>query len=291
MAAGASFSASLKKYPLTFPGTYIALVRSAEQTGHLSDVMEQLSVWLERRDRLNQMVKKALTYPIFVASLTAMLTLALFRTVIPAILKTVLDLGVQLPWPTRVLLMIVEAIRTPWVWLVAIVLLAGTVRYLRTPAGYRKALTLCCALPGLGSVLIWSASSRFANTMAMLVESGVDLVNACRVSAAASGLPLVEEDCHRVIREISRGEPLSVVLSSSSLYPTMLTALIAVGEEAGDLGALLRRSALLLEEDAADRVQAFTNLLEPLVLGFLSVGVGFIVIALMLPMSNTVSAL
>jgi type IV pilus assembly protein PilC len=96
--SGSRLSSSLRMFPTVFPSTYVALVRVGEETGSLHHVMEQLSIWLERSDRLSQVIKKALAYPVFVAIITAILTVALFRTVIPAILKTVVDLGVELPW-------------------------------------------------------------------------------------------------------------------------------------------------------------------------------------------------
>lgn len=288
---GGRLSAGLSKFPRTFPATYIALIRSGEETGRLHLVLEELSQWLERRDRLNRVVKKALTYPVFVAILTATLTLILFRTVIPAILNTVLDLGVALPWPTRLLLTAVDVIGSPITWFLTALVIGGFLRYFSTEDGQRRWLAFCCTIPALGQVLIWSASSRFANTMAMLIASGVDVLRACRISAEASGLPLMQQDVARVISELSSGQVLSTILHSSPLYPSLLPAMLSIGEESGNMPAVLRKCGEILEEDAVEKVEAFTALLEPVLLGVLSAGVGFIVVAVMLPISSMVSAL
>ncbi len=288
---GGSLAASMSKFPRTFPPTYIALVRSGEETGRLHFVLEELTNWLERRDRLNKVVKKALTYPVFVAVLTITLTLVLFRTVVPSILQTVVDLGVALPWPTRLLLTIVDIVGSPISWFLAALAVGGLLRYFSTEDGQRRWIAFCCSVPALGQVLIWSASSRFANAMAMLVASGVDMLRACRISSEASGLPLMQQDCARLISELSTGEPLSRILHESPLYPALLPAMLSVGEESGDLPKVLRKCGQMLEEDAVEKVEAFTALLEPVLLGLLSAGVGFIVIAVMLPISAMVSAL
>lgn len=291
LSRGGSLSACMAKFPRTFPPPYLALIRTGEETGRLHLVLHELSDWLERRDRLNRVVKRALTYPIFVAILTATLTLILFRTVIPAILKTVLDLGVALPWPTRLLLTTVDVIGSPITWFLTALVLGGLLRYFSTEDGQRRWLTFCCTVPALGQILIWSASSRFANAMAMLISSGVDVLRACRISSEASGLPLMQQDASRVISELSSGQVLSTILHRSPLYPNLLPAMLSVGEESGNMPAVLRKCGKILEEDAVEKVEAFTALLEPLLLGVLSAGVGFIVVAVMLPISSMVSAL
>ena len=288
---GGRLSSALARFPRTFPPTYVALIRSGEETGRLHLVLNELSTWVEKRDKLNKVVKKALTYPIFVAVITIVLTFILFRTVIPAILQTVLDLGVALPWPTKLLLTLVNIIGSPITWFLTALFIGGLVRYFSTFEGQRRWLALCCSVPALGQVLIWSATSRFSNALAMLVSSGVDIVRACRIALEASGLPLMQDDITRIIAGLAEGDVLSDVLISSPLYPRLLPAMISVGEESGNLPQMLRKCSEILEEDVLEKVEAFTALLEPVILGFISAGVGFIVIAIMLPISSMVSAL
>ena len=291
LSRGGRLSSGLSRFPGTFPPTYVALIRSGEETGRLHQVLQELSTWVEKRDKLNKVVKKALTYPVFVAVLTIVLTFVLFRTVIPAILQTVLDLGVALPWPTKLLLTMVNVIGSPITWFLTALTIGGLVRYFGSPQGQRRWIVLCCSVPALGQVLIWSATSRFANALAMLVASGVDIVRACRISLEASGLPVMQDDISRIIAGMSEGDVLSDVLHASPLYPRLLPAMISVGEESGNLPRMLRKCSQLLEEDVMEKVGAFTALLEPVILGFISAGVGFIVIAVMLPISSMVSAL
>ena len=288
---GGRFSTALSRFPRTFPPTYIALIRSGEETGRLHHVLDELSIWVEKRDKLNKVVKKALTYPVFVAVISIVLTFVLFRTVIPAILQTVLDLGVALPWPTKLLLTLVNVIGSPITWFLTALMLGGLIRYFGTFEGQRRWLALCCSVPALGQVLVWSATSRFSNALAMLISSGVDIVRACRISLEATGLPLMQDDITRIIAGLAEGDVLSDVLYASPLYPRLLPAMLSVGEESGNLPRMLRKCSQILEEDVLEKVEAFTALLEPVILGFISAGVGFIVIAVMLPISSMVSAL
>ena len=121
---GHRFSSALSKYPKVFPRTYVALVRGSEETGELQFILNQISEWLEKQDKLQRHVKKALTYPSFVISLAAILTLILFKTVIPQLLETVVGLGAELPLPTKVLMGLVWLVGQPLFWLLAVFLVA-----------------------------------------------------------------------------------------------------------------------------------------------------------------------
>lgn len=288
---GHRFSSALARYPKVFPLTYIALIRGAEETGELQSVMNQLATWLDSRDRLERHVKKALTYPIFVIGLAALLTLILFQTVVPQLLETVVQLGGDLPLPTKILMGIVTLVKQPLFWIFVLFAVAGLVWYARSPRGSQQIITGVHYLPVVGDILTFAGCARFTGTMGMLLRSGVDIVRACKISADASGNPLLQTDAQRVLREIRDGRYLSEILDGRPYYPTLLIDMIKVGDETGQMAELLSRCADMMEEDTMHRIDVLMNLLEPVVLAGVSLVVGSVLIAILLPMSNMISAL
>lgn len=288
---GHRLSVSLSHFPRVFPTTYVALIRASEETGKLVAVLERLADWLDRREKIERHVKKALTYPVFVLIVALLLTLGLFKTVIPSILDTVIGLGVDLPGPTKFLLFLVHVIEQPLSWLALATLVIAFIIYARTQEGYEKLLYFAIHVPVLGNVLTYSSAARYSHTIGMLLDSGVDIIRAAKISADASGNPLVKIDSIRVTKHLREGEYFSEILGNSPIYPPLMTDMVKVGDETGRMANLIHRCGDILEEDTMHKVDTFLNLLEPMVLATISVGVGFIIVAVLMPMSSIVSAL
>lgn len=288
---GHRFSHALTKYPKVFPRTYVALVRGSEETGELQLVLNQISEWLEKQDKLQRHVKKALTYPSFVISLAAILTLILFKTVIPQLLETVVGLGAELPLPTKALMGLVWLVGQPLFWLLVVLLVAAVGWYFRTPKGYHQLLLFSHYAPVIGGILTTAGAARFAGTLSMLLRSGVDVLRACKIAADASGNPLLQEDSKRVLQSLREGQYLSEVLGARTYYPMILSDMIKVGDESGEMAKIIDQCSQMLEDDTMHRIDMFMNLLEPIVLATVSIIVGAILIAVLMPMSNLISAL
>jgi type II secretory pathway component PulF len=269
----------------------VALVRASEETGKLVLVLERLSEWLERRESIERHVKKALIYPVMVVLVAFVLTLGLFRSVIPGILDTVVGLGVELPAPTKILVWLVALIEQPLTWLLAAAALIAVTMYARTTEGWEKILTVCSYLPVIGPVITFSGAARFSHTMSMLLDSGVDIIRASKIASDASDHPLIKRDSDRVVQGLREGRYYGDVLDGSVVYPPLLIDMIRVGDESGRMAYMMDRCGTLMEENTLHRVDIFLNLLEPLVLSVISIGVGFIIIAVLMPMSSLVSAL
>lgn len=288
---GSRFSVALSKYPKVFPKTYVALVRGSEETGRLAAVLEQVTLWLDRQDKIEKQVKKALTYPVFVIVLAGFLTFCLFKTVIPAILKTVVGLGAELPLPTKILMGILATLEHPIFWLLVVASVAFAAWFLRTPSGYQRFILFCHYTPLLGGILTSSGTSRFAHTLAMLLSSGIDVIRAVSIAAESSGNPLIKADSIRVIRELREGNYLSDILDGRGLYPPLLVDMVKAGDESGQSAELIEHCSKMLEEDTLHRLDVFMNLLEPIILAAVSIGVGSVLVAILLPMSNLIAAL
>lgn len=288
---GYRLSHALSKYPLVFSKTYIALIRGAEETGQLASVLERLGDWLEAQNRIRMEVKKALSYPIFVIVLTGILTFVMFKTFVPQILEVVTGLGAELPFPTLVLLWMVKTIESPIFWFFMLNLTALVVWYLRTPDGKKKVFSVCQSLPVIGPVLQASDSAKFALTLSLLLSTGVDILRSARLAAEASGNLFHEWDARRINHELKAGGSLGQALEESAYYHVLLVDMVRLGEETGRTAKLLEKCSELLEEDTRHRLDVLVNLLEPLILGGVSIIVGGIMVAVMLPMGSLLSAL
>lgn len=288
---GNRLSTSMSRFPRVFPATYVAVIRAAEETGRLVLVLEQLALWIDRREKIARHVKKALTYPILVLVVSLVLTLALFKTVIPDILETVVGLGVDLPAPTQVLQILVSIIGEPIAWVLFVAVIAVIVIYLRTPEGSRRLLVFMSSTPVIGGIITNSSAARYAMTLSMLLHSGIGIVKACRIAADSSGHPLMALDSDRVCRRLRDGDMYSDVITETGLYPSVFVYMAKVGDESGRMVPLLQRSGVILEDDTMHRVDQFLELLEPVVLAGISAFVGFVVIAVLMPLSSLAAAL
>lgn len=288
---GHRFSSALTRFPRVFPATFVALVRGSEESGQLVTVLGRLADWLEKQDSIARQVKKAVIYPTFVIALAGILTLCLFKTVIPSILETVVGLGAELPMPTKILMGIIDLINQPAFWILLVIFVAGSAYYLRTPQGSQQALLVLHHTPAIGGILSFSGGARYSHTLAMLLGTGVDIIRSAKIAADASGNPLIRRDSARVLKDLREGRYLSDVLSEVPVYPELLVDMIRVGDETGRLAELIAKCGDLLEEDTLHRLNVWMELLEPIILAVVSVMVGAILVAILMPMANLVNSL
>ncbi len=288
---GHRLSSALKVSPRLFPSAYVWLIHGGEETGTLHRNLEHLADWLERQDRLSRQMRKALTYPVLVTLTTFILTVALFRSVIPGILDAILGMGASLPAPTRALVAMVDIVGSPWTWVLAVLVVVGIVGYLRSERGRRATGVFLLSTPVMGDLMRSAASARMALTLAMLLESGSEVTRAIAIAGSASGLPQMAEDADRVRAELREGRTLSQAYHFPALYPPLLGDMLTAGEESGRMTSMLRHASKLFEEETYSRLESLTNLLEPLALAAISLGVGFILVSVILPMSTMLEAL
>lgn len=288
---GHRLSSALRGFPRLFPSAYVWLIHGGEETGALHRNLEHLADWLERQDRLSRQLRKALTYPVLVCLTTFILTVALFRSVIPSILDAILGMGASLPAPTRALVAAVNIVQSPWTWLVAALLTTAAVGYLRSEKGRRSLGVFLLSAPLLGDLLRSAASARMALTLSMLLESGSEVTRAVAIAGSASGLPQMAADVERIRAELREGHTLSQAYNYPALYPPLICDMLTAGEESGRMTKMLRHASKLFEEDTYSRLESLTNLLEPLALAAISLGVGFILVSVILPMSTMLESL
>lgn len=281
---GRNLSTALSMFPRVFPRSYVVIIQAAEQTGRLAEALGRTSDLLDRQLQLKRHISKAVSYPVIVGIVSFVLTLILFNTVVPSILDTVLSLGGKLPPPTAILLVVVRVLQQPISWLFFAGLAISGFTYVQNPAQRETALRVLGRLPVVGKILLISANSQYCQTLSLLLSSGIEVTKACRISAQSSGSPLLADDSTRVDKMLKSGECLSEIFRSSKLYPPLVAEMAEIGEEAGKVPELLKRCGDIFESDTYDRVSWFVQLLEPVMLTVVAMGVGFILVSIILPL-------
>ena len=286
--AGVKFSEALSHHPRWFPSFYVNMVRAGEVGGLLDEILKRLAELLEKQARIRDRVKSALMYPAFVMFAAVGILLILMAFVVPTFLGMFTELGSELPLPTRILVMVSTAVRTWW-WIVLLVLFGlGTLgrMFLNTPAGRRLTdRTLLCA-PVIGSLVERLLISRFARTFGTLLSSGVPILSALETVRATVTNVVIDDALQDVERSLKVGESLARPMELSGVFPPMVTRMVALGEETGQLDKMLMQVADSYEEEVDVALAGLTQLLEPLLIVFVGGVVGFIVIAMFMPLMS-----
>jgi general secretion pathway protein F len=283
--SGHPLARALQKYPRVFPELYVTLVAAGEQSGRLGEVMERLADYTESHQALRQKVGLAFIYPAIVTLVAGAVVLGLLTYVVPQVVSVFQNTHQTLPWLTRALIGLSDFLRASgWLWLIAFVAVGWAVRRtLRQPGPRLRFHRWLLRLPLVGTMVRGVNSAQLASTLAILVGSGVPLLEALRAGAGVvDNLPMrsaVEEAARRV-RE---GGSLSRALGAAKLFPPMLVHMIASGEASGRLVPMLERAAAQQGREMENRVLGLTSLLEPVLIVLMGVVVLVIVLAILLP--------
>ena len=286
---GSRFSQALSRYPQLFPRIFVTMVQIGEETGSLENSLERVASWQQRDDQIVQQLRAALTYPAFVLGVSVLLTLGLFYTVLPSFLNIFLEMHIQLPLLTRIVMAITEAVRSPWAWLITFGLLIFSRRALQatlaSPEGAARLFRLAVSTPFLGGMLVYGTSSRYCAACEALLASGMDLPRALRWAARASGNPLLDLDSQQLVDSVMNGEQASLHMAlNPEFYLPLLASLAATGEEASRLPDMFGRAARLFDDEMSHRVSTLSGALEPILVSGVALVLGTLVLAIFLPM-------
>jgi type IV pilus assembly protein PilC len=283
--AGLPLSEALKKHPETFTRLYTDLVKAGETGGALDIILQRLASYLEKSQSLRRKVRGALTYPAVVAFVAFALTGAIIIFAVPFFANVYESFGAQLPVPTLILLAISRAI-TGYFWLVALALIGLVLlirQYAKSDRGRLNLDRILLKLPVFGPLFRKAAVARFARTFAVLVASGVPILEALEVVARSSGNRVIEISVLKARDDIREGELISDPLQRSGVFPPMVTQMVLVGEETGSLEEMLTKIADFYDEEVDTAVSTLTTLIEPIMIVILGAVVAGIVVALYLP--------
>ena len=282
---GISLADSLKAYPGAFSKLYCSTVAAGEQSGHLGLVLQRLADYTEAQQEFRQKVQLALVYPVILVILCILIVVGLMVYVVPDVIEVIVTAGQDLPALTQILITTSDFIVT-WGWLLGIGIVAciGAVRLFFQNKNHRlRRDQLYTRLPLIKSYSRNANSVRFGGTLAIMVNSGIPLVEAMRVSTEVVNNLFFQRQLGLALQQIEEGSSLNHALAETRLIPPMMLHLIASGEATGDLGAMLERASNAMETELQRKVETMVGLFEPATLIFMGVVVLTIVLAILMP--------
>ncbi len=285
---GSTFSEALAQHPKVFNRLYVNMVKAGELGGVLEVVLQRLSEFMEKAQKIKGKVIAAMFYPAAVITVAVVILAVLMIFVVPKFKEIFKDMlpGKDLPAFTNFVLSISDFIAGHFIWTLVIVgvLVAAFVAFVRTRFGRRLFDKFKMNMPGLGPVISKVAISRFTRTLGTLVSSGVPILQALTIVKETSGNVIVSQAVADVHESVKEGETITAPLEASGVFPPMVISMVDVGEQTGALPEMLMKIADNFDEEVDNAVAAMTSLLEPIMIVFLAVIVGSIVIALFLPL-------
>jgi type IV pilus assembly protein PilC len=283
--SGIAIADAMKKHPKAFSELYVSMIRAGETGGVLDAILERLSAYLESSEELKGKVKGAMVYPIVICGVATVVTLFLLIAVIPTFKNVFASFGGELPFPTRILLMISDFLRHQFIFLVTIPIGAaiGLSRFYKTEKGLQTIDQILIRLPVFGDLLTKVAVSKFTRTLGTLIKSGVPILQALDTVAKTSGNKVVENAIMKARESIREGEKIADPLKASGVFPPMVIQMISVGEETGNLEIMLSKIADFYDQEVDTAVKAMTSLIEPVIICVMGVVIGAIVICMFLP--------
>jgi len=290
---GAALSAALEEHPKLFSKLYVSMVRVGEEAGVLPKVMADLAELLEHEDELRGEVKAAVAYPVFVLCFGCVTVTVLLTVVMPKLFSMLTEMSASLPLPTIILLQVSRFLHAGWIpLLLGAAAAALALRwYLRSRRGAEQWDGFKLKLPVLGGVYRAAALSRFARTLGTLARSGVSLLPALKIVEHTIGNLVLGKLIAQVAEETRGGDSLATPLRKLGIFPKTVVQMISVGEESGMLPEMLLKVADIEERHMRARTKTLVSLLAPALILVVGALVGFMVIALLLPIFNMSQAL
>jgi len=293
---GATFSDSLRKHPKIFDDLYVNMVHAGEVGGLLDTIMSRLSKHIEKAMKLKGQIKSAMVYPAAIIGIAAIVITVLMLWVIPVFEKMFSEMSggkMSLPAPTQLVIDMSNFVQSFWFIMLGVIIgaVVGVKKYYATPKGRLAIDKLLLKLPIFGDLIRKAAVAKFTRTLGTLLASGVPLLEALTICAKTAGNKVIENALLEAKVSISGGKTISDPLTKSEVFPKMVTHMIAVGESTGALDNMLGKIADFYEDEVDEAVTNLTALLEPMMMVFLGTTVGFIVVAMYLPIFTMASAI
>ena len=284
---GASLGSAMRRWPKVFDNLSIAMVEAGEIGGVLDETLKRLAKLLEENARLQNQLKAAMGYPVTVLVIAILVFLGMTIFLIPTFADIFDQLGAELPMFTQMMLNLSKLLRSSFsIFLVGGIILGiyAFTRYYATPVGRRQVDGLLLKLPLFGDLLQKTASAQFCRTMSSLSKAGVPILMALEILHGATNNSVVGDAISKSRNDISEGMPLSTALALKRVFPDMMVSMLAIGEETGEMDAMLSKVADFYEDEVTTTVKSLTSLIEPVMIVVVGGIVGSILVAMYLPM-------
>jgi type IV pilus assembly protein PilC len=284
--AGSSLTDGLKQHPKVFNELYTNMISAGEAGGILDTVLQRLSIQIEKNVKLKRAIRSAMIYPVAVISIAILVVIIILWKVIPTFAALFEGLGAELPLPTRITVALSTFLGNYFIYIVGVMVIAAfAVRYYyHTYRGRRVIDKLILKVPVLGVVMRKIAISRFCRTLGTLISSGVPILDAMEITAKTSGNAIIEDGILGARKSIEEGKTIADPLRDTNLFPGMVIHMISVGEQTGELDAMVSKVADFYEDEVDAAIANLLSLLEPLIILFLGAAIGGIVISMYMPM-------
>lgn len=283
---GSLLSEACARRPDAFPSLFLRLLRVGEETGNMQLSLRQVADQMQREIEIVGRIRNALAYPAFVLLLAGVAVFTMMNFVLPALMGLFTEFRAQLPLPTRVLLGAVRLFQAYAIYVaVAFGIMAVALwRYYRRPGGRRRIQALIIRLPVIGSIIVKGQLARLAQTMALLMEAGVGLVETMELLIQGTDNLIVRDHLAQVLAAVLQGNFISTAMATSHLFPPIMSEMVRVGEETGTLETNLRTLTGIFEEETRQAVDRLTAMLEPALIIIVGLTVGLIAISVISPM-------
>lgn len=282
---GSTLSESLEAHPELFDTLYVAMVRAGEVSGSLDVILLKLVSYIEKSDKIRAQVKSASYYPMVVVCVAIGVISALLIFVVPTFAKQYADAGQKLPFLTQMVVDLSNLLVDSWYYIVGAIM--GSIfllkKFISTEKGRLEWDRFLLKVPGLGDLLRKIAVGRFCSTMATMLTSGVNLLEALTICAGSAGNKIIESFVIGIRSKIEQGAKLSEPLGEGDVFPPMVVSMVAVGESTGALDDMLVKVSQFYEEEVDIAVKSVLSMIEPVMMVVIGGSVGFIVIAMYLP--------
>ncbi len=288
---GLSFSTALAKYKDNFSRIYVQLVKAGEIGGVLDEVLERLAITMEKEKDFRAKTKGAMVYPVIIMLAMAAVATVMMVAVIPKLTAMYQDFGADLPAATKILMSISDFFVHSW-WILAIVVIGATFAlraWKKTPVGEKAIDGFFLRMPIIGVLKQKIVLTDFSRTLSLLLGAGVSLLEALDIVASAIDSAVYRGELKEVNKQVEKGVILSDAISQYENFPPILYQMIAVGEETGKLDEILSKISEYFEKESEYAIKNLTTAIEPMIMILLGLGVGFIVIAIIMPIYSLTS--
>ncbi|OGD63934.1 hypothetical protein A3A71_01915 [Candidatus Berkelbacteria bacterium RIFCSPLOWO2_01_FULL_50_28] len=282
---GYKFSDAIKKHPKVFNGVYTSVIAAGEATGKLDVTMNLMADEQERDLGFTRRIIGALLYPAFIVAAMIVVGIVMVTKIVPALEQVFTESNAVLPWTTRTVVAITNSlINYWWVYIGVIAVLVFLVaRYLASNEGRRSFNAVLLKVPVFGTLIRNLEMARFTRILGMMMQAGVPIIQAIDSVSQVMENELYKEALAQVARNVERGAPISQSLVRDKMFPTIVTQMVAVGEQTGRLEAVLQKLASYYEEETNQSIKNITALVEPVVFVIVGLGVAFLVFSIIVP--------
>ena len=288
---GTQLGVAFAKYPNIFSDVYVNMVKAGEEGGILDEILKRLALQVELDSSIRKKIKSAMAYPVVLMGITVIAFFGIMLGVLPKIGSILTDLGgpnAKLPVYTRVLLDFSHFMVNNFIIIFAIIgtVTFFTLKYIRSPVGKYKFHLLLLSTPIIKNIIMKIAVARFSRTFASLMSAGVSVLDALEVTGGAIGNKVIEKELHDAAIQVRNGKPLSDPISKSPHFPPIVSQMLAVGEETGQIGTVLVKVADFYEEEVTTLIDGLAAIIEPIMIVLLGGVVGLIAASVMGPIAS-----